>query len=115
MKKISEFFLLVLIMISLCGCAKLIDTQYSTVNVKIVDECYRGSYVSPVVSGKTTTFITHPAVYKITVEYNDVDYVISGRDKYIKYSEKIGEYTTGTLETRRYDDGTVRYNITELN
>lgn len=71
-------------------------------------------YITPVFNGKTTTMITHPAVYRITVEYNGVEYDISGSDTYNKYSEKIGEYTNGTLQTKKYDDGTVRYNIVEL-
>ena len=31
-----------------------------------------------------------------------------------KYKDKVGETTIGTLEIRTYDDGTVKYIITEL-
>lgn len=71
-------------------------------------------YITPVFNGKTTTMITHPAVYRITVEYNGVEYDISGSNTYNKYSDKIGEYVDGILETKKYDDGTVRYNIVDL-
>ena len=57
---------------------------------------------------------SHPAVYRITVEYNSVEYDISDSDTYNKYSDKIGEYVDGILETKKYDDGTVRYNIVDL-
>lgn len=114
-RKPSVILVLALMIFSLSGCAKCIDTQYSTVDVKIVDEYYRGMYVTPMKCGKVMTMISHPAVYDITVEYNGTDYVISGSDTYEKYSDKIGEFTTGTIETKSYDDGTVRYNITELN
>ena len=71
-------------------------------------------YMTPVFNGKTTTMITHPAVYRITVEYNGVEYTISGSDTYNKYKEKVGKTTIGTLEIRTYDDGTVKYDIIAL-
>nr|DAH39160.1 MAG TPA: peptidylprolyl isomerase [Caudoviricetes sp.] len=114
-RKPSVILALVLMIFYLSGCAKCIDTQCSTVDVKIVDEYYQSMYITPIRCGKTTTMITHPAVYEITVEYNGVDYVICGSDTYEKYSDKIGDVASGTLETKSYDDGTVRYNIKELN
>lgn len=63
---------------------------------------------------KTTTLVTHPAEYRITVEYDGIEYVISGRDVYDKYSDKVGEYTNGTLETKTYDNGIIDYDIIEL-
>ncbi len=117
-RKISIILVLVLTMVFVSGCAKCIDTQYSTVNVKIVDEIYMGAYLMPVYCDDDgITLIPCPPVYEITVEYNNADYVISGvgSDTYDKYSDKFGECATGTLETKSYDDGTVRYRITELN
>lgn len=99
---------------SLVGCAKLISTEYENVEVNIIDEYHRGMYVTHIRAGKTTTMVTHPAVHRITVEYNNVEYTISGSDTYNKYKDKVGQTTTGTLEIRTYDDGTIKYNITEL-
>lgn len=113
-RKISIILALVLTMIFVSGCAKCIDTQYSTVEVKVVDEHYEKEYLIPRHDGEKVVWMYMSAVYKITVEYNNADYVISGRDTYDKYSDKIGECTTGTLETKSYDDGTVKYRITEL-
>lgn len=84
--------------------------------VKVTDEYHRAAYTtmyySPVY--KIVLPQTYPAVYKITVEYNGVEYSISGSDTYNKYSDKIGEYVNGTLETKKYDDGTIRYDIISL-
>lgn len=115
MKKILCSLAMTLILISsLNGCAKCISTETSTVQVKIVDEYYSAAYMTPVTSGKVHTVIIHPAVYRITVEYNGVEYDISDSDTYDKYSNRVGEYVNGTLETKKYDDGTVRYNIISL-
>ena len=102
------------LMFSLVGCAKCISTEYENVEVNIVDEYHRGMYTTPMRVGKVTTIQTHPAVYRITVEYNDVEYTISGSDTYNKYKDKVGQTTIGTLEIRIYDDGSVRYDITSL-
>ena len=113
-KILYSLALLLAFMFILTGCAKCISTETSTVQVKIIDEYHRAMYITPVYNGKTTTMITHPAVYRITVEYNGVEYDISGSNTYNKYSDKIGEYVDGILETKKYDDGTVRYNIVDL-
>lgn len=115
MKKTLTILLAMLIVtFSLAGCAKCISTETSTVQVKITDKYHQAMYITPVFNGKTTTMITHPAIYRITVEYDGVEYDISGSDTYNKYSDKIGEYTNGTLQTKKYDDGSVRYDIIEL-
>ena len=49
----------------------------------------------------------------ITIEYDGIEYNIFGSNTYNKYSDQIGEYVNGTLETKKYDDGTVRYDIVE--
>lgn len=98
----------------LSGCKKLISTTNYTVQVKIVDKYHRAKYITPVFNGKTTTMIAHPAVYQITVEYKDVDYDISGYDTYNEYSNRIGEYVTGILEIKEYDDGSETHKIISL-
>lgn len=117
MKKVLAVLLSMLILtFSLVGCAKCIGTETSTVQVRITDEYYRAAYVTMYYSPATKTILpqSHPAVHRITVEYDGVEYDISGSDTYNKYSNKIGEYTNGTLQTKKYDDGTVRYDIIEL-
>lgn len=113
-KKVISILAIMCLMFSLVGCAKCISTEYENVEVNIVDEYHRGMYTTPMRVGKVTTIQTHPAVYRITVEYNDVEYTISGSDTYNKYKDKVGQTTIGTLEIRTYDDGSVRYDITSL-
>ena len=116
-KKILYSLALVLaFMFILTGCAKCISTETSTVQVKIIDEYHRAAYTTMHYSPATKTMLpqSHSAVYRITVEYNSVEYNISGSNTYNKYSDKIGEYVDGILETKKYDDGTVRYNIVDL-
>ena len=113
-KRILTFLVFMIMIFSLVGCTKLVSTECENVEVSIVDKYYRGMYLTPVFNGKTTTFITHPAVYRITVEYNGVEYTISSSDTYNKYKEKVGQTAIGTLEIRTYDDGSVKYDITAL-
>ena len=46
---------------------------------------------------------------KVTKEHPD-----SVHDTYDQYKDMIGETISATLEIRRYDDGTVKYDITDL-
>ena len=113
---LSIFLLLSLLGIISClaGCAECISTEYENVEVKIVDKYHRPMWMQPIRSGKVTTFITHPAVWRITVEYEGVEYSINGNNTYNKYKDKIGETTVGTLEIKTYDNGTVKYDIISL-
>ena len=115
-KILYSLALLLAFMFILTGCAKCISTETSTVQVKIIDEYHMAAYTTMYYSPATKTMLpqSHPAVYRITVEYDGVEYDISGSDTYNKYSDKIGEYTNGTLQTKKYDDGSVRYDIIEL-
>lgn len=113
MKNISLVIIICLIF-SLTGCAKVINTEYESVEVNVVDIYHRAMWMQPIRSGKVTTFITHPAIYEVVVEYNDVEYTINDHDTYNRYKGKIGHTAIGTLEIRTYDDGTVKYDITQL-
>ena len=96
------------------GCAKCISTEYEIVEVTVTDKWYKPMTMTPVRAGKVTTFVTSPAIWQITVDYNGVDYKISGSDTYNKYKDKIGQTVNGKLEIRTYDDGSVRYDIVSL-
>ena len=112
--RIFAIFLLIVLIFSLIGCAKCIGTEYKNVEVTIVDEYHRAEWLQPMIVDKVTTFITHPAVWKITVEYNGAKYTIDDKDTYNKYKDKIEQTTIGELEIKTYDDGTVEYNIVSL-
>ena len=106
--------LLAVFIFSLVGCAKCISTEYENVEVTIVDSYHRSMYMTPIRAGKVTTMVTYPAVWRITVEYNGVEYTVSGSDTYNKYKDKIGQTTIGELEIKTYDNGTVEYDIVSL-
>ena len=112
--RIFALLLLVVLIFSFVGCAKCINTEYKSVEVVIVDKYHRGMWMQPIRAGKVTTYITHPAVWRITVEYNSVKYYVNGNDTYNKYKDKMGQSTIGELEIKTYDDGTVKYNIVSL-
>ena len=122
MKKIFTSVALVLVVLLLIvlpamiltGCAKLISTDYETVDVTIVDEYHRGAYSTPIRVGKVMTMQHHPAVYRIYVEYDGVQYTISGRDTWGLYRGMIGSTVPATMEIKTYDDGTVKHDITAI-
>lgn len=114
MKRLIPLLICLSLILILCGCAKCISTETTEVEVEITDEYHRGSYMTPMRVGKVTTFITHPAVYRIIVEYKGNEYTVNGKDTYDLYKDKIGETATGILETKTYDDESVRYNIISL-
>lgn len=114
MKRLYILAILMMFVFALTGCAKCISVETSTVQVTIVDEHHSNMYITPMSTGKTTIMVTHPEEYEITVEYNGSKYIVSGQDTYDKYSDKIGECTNATLEIRKYNDGTVRYDILDL-
>ena len=114
MKKLLALIILTAIAISLSGCAKCISTETQTVQVKVIDKHYHGTWVQPVIVGKVHSTIVHPAEYKIVVEYEGVEYIIHGKDTYDKYSNRIGKYASGVLQTKKYDDGSAKHSIVSL-
>lgn len=113
-KQIISMLVAIALIFTLASCAKCISTETSTVEVKVIDKYYRGAYVTPVNCGKSIAMITHPAVYKIMVEYEGNAYAFYGIDTYTKYVDKVGDNANAILEAKKYDDGTVKYNITTL-
>lgn len=114
MKKLYIFTILMMLVFALTGCTKCVSVETSTVQVTIVDEHYSDTYIMPISTGKTTMMVTYPEEYEIVVEYNGLKYIISGQKAYDKYSNKIGECANAILEIRKYDDGTMKYNILGL-
>lgn len=114
MKRILIAVLLLVMVISMMGCTKLVETKCETVDVKIVDQHYTGAWTQPIIVGKVISTIHHPATYGITVEYNGVEYYIGGFETYHTYKDRIGETVQGTLEIKLFDDGSTRYDIIAL-
>ncbi len=72
------------------------DTQLSTVQVKVIDQekFTRGGL--------------------ITVEYESQTYQLKGNDIYEKYKDKVGSYADGTLKTTVYIGGFESKEIIEI-
>lgn len=115
-KKILVFLIFIIMIFSLVGCAKLINTEYKNVEVKITNVYYEPSHTISVydVALKMPMKRSYPAIYEVTIEYNGIEYTFSDSDTYNKYKDKVGQTAIGTLRVRTYDDGTVRHDITKL-
>ena len=107
-------FMLIAVLVMLTGCTKIINTEYKEVDVKITDTYHRAAYVTPIRAGKVTSVVTHPAIYRIYIEYEGVKYSLSGSGIYYKYKNKIGQTVKGKLKIDTYDDNTVRCDIIEI-
>ena len=107
-------FMLIAVLVTLTGCAKIINTEYKEVDVKITDTYHRAAYVTPIRAGKVTSLITHPAVYRTYIKYEGIEYTLSGSSIYNKYKNKVGQTVKGKLKIDTYDDNTIRYDIIEI-
>ena len=118
MKTILITLLTLILIVTVCfiftGCAQVVDIQQEIVEVQIVDSYHRSVWLQPMRVGKVTTMITHPAQYKIIVEYNGNEYSFDDQATYNKYKNSIGEYINAVLETKTYDNGKVRQSFVEL-
>lgn len=107
-------FAAVIVSMTLTGCKKCVSTEYKHVPVKIIDAESRSAYSYPVRVGKTTSIRVVPASYNTVVEYDSVEYSLSSSETYYKYRDKIGKTAKGKLETKRYDDGSMKIRIVSL-
>ena len=114
MKKFISAITILFLVFILTGCTKVINTEYKNVDVTVVDKYHRSAWVQPVFNGKTTHLITHPAKYRIIVEYENTEYRINGSDVYNRYKDKVGQQAIGICKVRTYDNGTVKYDVIDL-
>lgn len=114
MRKIVKLFLPVLILFISAGCSKLISTEYKDVEVKIIDCYHRDSYTTLIYCGGHLMPVRCSEVNIVTVDYNNNQYVIKGKEIYYKYKDRIGETVIGTLEIKNYEDGIKSFDIINL-
>jgi YHS domain-containing protein len=107
-KRIFGIIIVLCLILTLNGCAKIINTEYEDVEVTVIDSYYDPEWFQPAV------LITHSATYEITVEYDGKIFYFSGSEIYDRYKDKVGETVTGVLATYTYDDGSTKKVITEL-
>lgn len=112
-KVISVSILLLFTVIFLTSCSKIVNEEYVDVEATITDTYYRPSYITPMIAGKVTTFVTHPAVHSVTVEYEGVEYRISGSSFYDEHKDDVGKSVKVVCHKIHYDDGSIRQTILE--
>lgn len=108
MKKRTSIIILLIIALMLSGCAQLIRSEAMTVDAVVVDTYYHSAWMQPIIVGKTTTFMYHPAKNCVVVEYEGTTLTINNRDVYTKYQNQIGAVIQCKLLTDYYDDGTYK-------
>lgn len=82
----------------------------------MIDKYYEEAFTTMVYNPILNTALpqSYPETYRITVEYNGIEYNFSDRDTYNKYSDKIGEYVNGILKIKKYDNWKIKYSIVGL-
>lgn len=114
-RKIGLLMAAVLFIACLMGCANSVNIEYKTVDVIVVDTYYHSEEMIPIYNdGTSTTWIFQPAVYDVKVKYKEIEYTVTGYDTYQRYKNREGETVKGILAICEYDDGSVEYNIVEL-
>lgn len=111
MKKITSILLITVLLLCFVGCAELINTETQEVEATVTDVYYKGAWVQMISTGKTTTWITHPAKYNVTFEYENVTLTVNNKELYDYYKDKIGVAVKCNLITEYYDDDSVRQKL----
>jgi len=93
---------------------KVLDVQKSVVPVQIYDEYQRDVYISHFSTGSSLVPVIHDAVFKITFDYDGMKFVVDDEQLYAKYCDNLGRFVDAVLEISAMSDGTVRYQIVEL-
>lgn len=106
--RFTALLILIAVVISLTGCAKVIDTQTEVVEATIVDTYYKGAWVQMIISGKTIIPISHPAEYWVNLQYGEITTSFNSYDLYSICHGKDGDTIQCSLITETYDDGTVK-------
>ena len=106
--RLIALLILIAVVVSLTGCAKLIDTQEEVVEATIVNTRSYAGYYSYIKSGNSTIMQWHPARYYTILEYNGISTDIFGSDLYSICHGKNGTTIQCILITESYDDGSVK-------
>lgn len=113
-KIIMMMFVIVMVVMTMTGCAKVVSEESFEAAVRIVDVDYDPAVVIPMKSGNVTIMQTTPADYDVTVEYGGVEYNIDGAADYRLAKDNVGSSMLAKIVKTRYEDGTVKFRVTEL-
>lgn len=103
--------LIAIILLCFVGCTELINTETQEVDATVTDIYHQAMWLQPIKCGKITTYITHPAQYKVTFVYEDITLTVDDKELYDRYKDKIGTTVKCDLITEYYDDNSVRQKL----
>ena len=110
-KKFYSLVLLIVSLLTLCGCTKVVSSSSENVNATIVSTHHKGMWLQPVLAGKVTTFINHPEKNEVTVQYNDIVMTFNDKEFYNKCVGHDGEKVECILVTVKYDNDTEKSHL----
>ena len=103
--------LIILSLILFTGCKEEIRRETIDIKAKIINVDYTPMWMQPVRCGKTTTFITHPAIYNTKLQYEDVSQTINNIDLYKICKDNEGNLIDCKLLIIYYDNETTKSTI----
>ena len=106
MKRIILLVLTGIFLLTLVGCAKVINTETITVDATVIETSHRGAWIQPVVAGKFRTFITHPEQNIVKIQYEDIVISVNDKELYNYYKDRNGETIKCNLITKYFDNNT---------
>lgn len=108
MKRFLAIILTFVVVMSLFGCACVVNTETEIVKATIVEVDKDPARVTMV--GKVA--VSHPADYDILLKYEDFEnWVDVTRDEYKKYEGLVGTTIEANLVTYYYDDDSVKQQL----
>ena len=112
-------FLLVVTVFGLTVCAivtrpKEVSRHEFTTNVTVEKTYHRSSYMTPIKSGKVTTYVHHSAQNKVYVNYGEEQFMIDDKEAYSYCKNKDGEVVQAIMAEIKYENGTTRYKLLEI-
>ena len=107
--KICLLLLVVALLLSGCAISKEVKRESENVIGIVVSTNYTPARITPINCGKVITFITQPASYRVTVEYNGIRKVFA--DSFLYNNYKAGDNINLTLITIYYDNGNFRQKL----
>ena len=106
--------ILVLSLLLLTGCAEVVRIDTEIVEATVVDTYYRPSWIQPIVVGKVSSMMMHPATYRVSLEYKEETYTLNSKDSYDICKDLKGEKIPCKLKIAEYNNGKVFKDILEI-
>lgn len=108
MKRYLAIILCCLVVLSMAGCAQVINTETEIVKATIVEVDKDPARVT--MAGNDP--ISHPADYDILLKYGDIEeWIDVTEEEYYKYEALVGTTIDAMLVTDYYDDDTVKQRL----